>query len=334
MTTGDAASLEAMPPDAGPGAEIARLRAENRELRARLAELPEPDGDLVRELPGTRPSPSLWETTRVPREAGFGHIRNRRRHLLKYIAPGAAGLEIGPYCSPTVLKSESDILYLDCASQAELEADRARAPETQEGEIAPVDLVVRGEDYRAAVDRPLDYIVANHVMEHVANIVLWLERLGAMLRSGGILFIAIPDKKYNFDRSRSNTDLSHLLADYFRGVTEIDREHCLDVSIYYDLSYINKSMALEERLDAETLRQEFAKPPHIGVHSHVFESETFLSRILVPLLATGLLEFDLLEYRTAPRNFREIIFVLAKRPPSVAVEPTRFYRLSPFARPG
>ncbi len=340
MTLGNAESLEAdaeasrEPASVDLHTELARLRAEIAELRARVAQLPEPDADLVREAPEFRPTPSLWETTPIPHDSDQGHVGNRRRYLLKYIAPEACGLEIGPYCSPTILKSEAEVLYLDYASQAELEAERARSPDPHAGEVAPVDFVVRGEDYRDAVDRPLDYIVANHVMEHVANIVLWLERLSAMLRPGGILFIAIPDKKYNFDRYRTNTDLSHLLADYFRGKTTIDQEHCLDVSIYYDLSYIGQSMALEDRLAAANIRRVFAEEPHIGVHSHVFESETFLSRILVPLLATGLLELDLLEYHTAAENFGEIIFILAKRPPTVTADPERFYTLSPYARPG
>ena len=64
-------------------------------------------------------------------------------------------------------------------------------------------------------------MIANHFLEHCQNpfgAPEYLARAGA----GGILYIAVPDKRFTFDKDRPVTTIEHLLehADY-RG--DVDR---------------------------------------------------------------------------------------------------------------
>lgn len=236
-------------------------------------------------------------------------LDKRRSHLFRHIAVARhRGLEIGPYLQPTVRKDEGDVRYLDFYSTEELAAfEQDRRPK---GTVIPtVDYVVKSDDYWRYVPDRFDYLIANHVIEHVDNPVQWVIDLARLLHPGGVLFLTVPDKKYNFDRYRADTTLSHLLADYFRGHGD-HREHGVDIGLCYDTSYVGKPMNLDETLDLARLRAAFDEQTHPGRHNHVFQSETFVPRILRPLQKLGLWQYELLEFGPAPDNHGEFYVVL------------------------
>jgi hypothetical protein len=123
--------------------------------------------------------------------------------------------------------------------------------------------------------------------------------LGTMLSDHGSLFLSLPDKKYTFDKYRPDTPLSHILFDYYTGVTEASREHVLETELYYDQAFIGQEMKIDERLDDARLRRSFNILLHPGIHCHVFQAETFPDKILKPLQRMGLIPFELIAYRGA-----------------------------------
>jgi SAM-dependent methyltransferase len=236
-------------------------------------------------------------------------VEKRRSCLMRHVRVASQrGLEIGPYLQPTVRKDEGDVKYLDFYSTEELTArERERRPAATV--IPTVDYVVKSDDYYRHVTEQFDYVIANHVIEHVDNPVQWVIDLARLLRPDGVLFLAVPDKKYNFDRYRTDTTLSHLLCDYFRGGGE-PREHGIDIQLHYDTAYVGKPIDLREKLDLARLRGAYDEKPHPGRHNHVFQSETFVGRILRPLQKLGLWKFKLLEFADAPSNHGEFYVVL------------------------
>jgi SAM-dependent methyltransferase len=70
-------------------------------------------------------------------------------------------------------------------------------------------------------DQFLDYVVASHVIEHVPDFVGWLDEVHATLRpasrdgsGSGVLRLAVPDKRYCFDRLRSTSVFCDLVEAY------------------------------------------------------------------------------------------------------------------------
>lgn len=243
-------------------------------------------------------------------------VEKRRRLLFRHIDVATwRGLEIGPFLQPTVRKDEGNVRYVDFYSAEEL-AQKEYERSGQRVSVPPVDFVVRTDDYYKHVPGTFDYVVANHVLEHVDNPVQWLIDLARMVRDDGVMFLAVPDKKYNFDRFRSDTPLSHLLADYFRGHGD-HREHGVDIGLFYDTTYVGKPIDVREKLDLARLRRVFAEESHPGRHNHVFQSETFESRVLRPLQFLGLWPYTLLDFGDAPSNHGEFHLVLQKRPEDV-----------------
>lgn len=229
----------------------------------------------------------------------FGLVQQNRRALLRAHCDIGKGrvLEVGPYDQPTVTKDEADVSYLDVQSREELV--RALDDPAVARRIPEVDLLYAGTDYAEAVEGKLDLLIANHVLEHVPNPIAWLRMITGVLAEGGVLFLSLPDKKFTFDRYRPDTPLSHILHDYYSGVTEVTREHVLEIELYYDMEFIGRDMDVASRLDDARLRRSFEIPLHPGIHCHVFQAETFCDKFLLPLQHMGLLPFDLVAFRGA-----------------------------------
>jgi SAM-dependent methyltransferase len=252
----------------------------------------------------------------------------RRGHLLRWTDLGGVGLEIGPYDQPTVFKSEADVRYLDWKTRDQLVAECAH-PDLVD-QIPPIDYVVASNDYARYVDNIFDYVVANHVLEHAPNLIRWLQDVGSMMKDGGILFLALPDKRFSFDRFRPDTALSHFLAEYVSEVEAIPIEHLIEVEIYYDMGFIGQPMLVNERLDWARIQRAVAAGTHVGIHSHVFRSSTILDKVLRPLQYMRLIPFRIEEFIPArAETGGEMIIVLRKAVAEVDMRNDNFYCADP-----
>jgi SAM-dependent methyltransferase len=128
----------------------------------------------------------------------------KRQQFTKYLT--GEGLEIGALNHPLTLPPTAKARYADVLSHDQIRAlyPGARLP----------DIVAVGERYPGVEDDSCNFIVANHVLEHVTDPITTLIEWHRMLCNGGILFMAIPDKRYMFDRDRARTSLEHLIADH------------------------------------------------------------------------------------------------------------------------
>ena len=247
----------------------------------------------------------------------------RRERLLKHIDLSGKGLEIGPYGYPTVFKSEANISYLDWKTRDQLVAEC-----TAQDEIASIpetDYLVASNDYRQYVPDTFDYIIANHVLEHVPDLIHWISNITAMLNPNGVLFLALPDKKFTFDKYRQNTTLSHILNDFYEGIQTISQEHLLEQVIYYDLTAIDQPMVISERLNRariEAILAEGIQPWMIGYHCHIFQSETVLDRLFKPLILMGYVNLDIIDFFPAEgTHYGEMMVILKKTWPRLTNNP-------------
>jgi len=124
--------------------------------------------------------------------------------------PRMRGLEIGPLARPRVKKADGQISYVDHCSTEELRraysANSLMRPHLDE--IVEVDYVIKdGSTLSEAIgtDGPFDYLIASHVLEHLANPIGWLQDVAKVLTAGGLVSLVIPDKRYCFDVNRAET---------------------------------------------------------------------------------------------------------------------------------
>jgi len=87
------------------------------------------------------------------------------------------------------------------------------------------DVLDDGESLSTIEPASQDFIVANHFLEHCENPIGTIENHLGKLRPGGILFYAVPDKRFTFDYPRDVTPLEHMISDYEHGPEGSRSEH-------------------------------------------------------------------------------------------------------------
>ena len=140
---------------------------------------------------------------------------NKRENLLGDLDLSAAvGIEIGALMSPLVTRAEGNIIYVDHADTETLRKKYAGHDGIDISRIVEVDAVWGSNTLQEAIgkDRKVDYVLASHVVEHVPDLLGWLEEIKSVLRPSGTLRLAIPDRRFTFDYLRQETRMSDILS--------------------------------------------------------------------------------------------------------------------------
>ena len=74
-------------------------------------------------------------------------------------------------------------------------------------------------------DSSQDFVIASHVLEHLAEPIGFIAEIHRVLRPGGTALILLPDRRLTKDRDRAPTSLEHLVSEYRAGVTTISEAH-------------------------------------------------------------------------------------------------------------
>lgn len=210
----------------------------------------------------------------------------------RYIA--GHGIEIGPGNSPIRLHSGISVKHVDMSPKDVLVGVHGFPDDWS----AP-DIVDDGEVLSSIDDYSLDFVIACHVLEHTQNPLKVLETWFTKLRTGGVLFVAIPDRRHSFDKQRKLTSFEHLLADYRHGPAGSEEEH-----LHEWITVVNKETD-EHAVAAQ--KSELRKIDY-RIHYHVWETNSFIEALV---RSNGLVaDFDI-EY--CGFNWMEAIAVLRKR---------------------
>ena len=141
----------------------------------------------------------------------------RREKLLIKIQPRLSkGLEIGPLDRPIVTKEMGKIFYVDHATTDEIKQKCKVWSDIDVNKIENVDYIwgeINLKDI-AKDNCPFDYVIASHVIEHVPDLIGWFKEVRSVLVSGGILSLAIPDKRFSFDYLRQISKPGEVLEAY------------------------------------------------------------------------------------------------------------------------
>ena len=245
---------------------------------------------VVRAVPWVEASFERWNFRRVILR---GETMNKRADLAARWVRGQ-GAEIGALHLPLRLPAGASVRYVDSLA---VEQARAHYPELQFLPLVPVSVVDDGEVLSQIPSESLDFLVANHVLEHCQNplgtLQLWLGKLC----SNGVLFCAVPDGRFTFDRERPVTTLEHLWRDFEDGPQGSYEEH---------LREWTRFIARPAAADFDESVAELRKSGY-SIHFHVWDFDA-LGAMLRSLIARDwTLQIEALE-----RNGDENVFVLRK----------------------
>ena len=153
---------------------------------------------------------------------------DRNSQLLAFIPAGGHGIEIGAWFAPLVPKRDGwRTLVLDVLPRDRLRAMALASPYPAAVAgvelIEEVDLLGSASELAGLCDAAgvppgsLDFVVSSHNFEHLPDPVRFLQGVERMLKPGGVLSMAIPDKRTCFDTLRPETSLGQLLEAHLLG---------------------------------------------------------------------------------------------------------------------
>jgi SAM-dependent methyltransferase len=213
------------------------------------------------------------------------------------------GIEIGPLHQPLAVPPTARVRYVDRFGVEQL---REHYPELSGAELVEPDIIDDGEKLALISDASLDFVIANHFIEHCENTIAALEAHVRVLKPGGILYLAVPDKRETFDIDRPVTPLEHVVRDFVAGPGWAREAH-----------YEEWSELVEKALDPRRRARELMDGSY-SIHFHVWTPEAFLELLLH---CTRELSFAF-EIEAFQRNGFEFIALLRKTEREAEVDPS------------
>jgi len=227
-------------------------------------------------------------------------------------------LEIGALNHP--LLPSNNVKYLDWFSTEELtEMYPHRAKNIQ-----PIDYVVKTLNFSEHVKDKFDLAIACHVIEHIPNMILWLQNMQEIIKPNGYVFLVIPHKKYTFDHLRPLTKLAELLDRFERNVQQPEIKDVFEQKYYY--RPIKQSdgwnpKILKERIKKNSYPNAVAawndakirinKNGYVDVHCNVLTQNSFV-KIINELRTAKLTKLKPVYKQDVIRGFKEFYIILQK----------------------
>jgi len=227
------------------------------------------------------------------------------------------GLEIGALNTPLVRPSEGNIFFVDHADTKALRDKYAWDPTIKSEDIVDVGAVWGSQTLQECigVDRKVDYVVASHVIEHVPDLITWLSEIHSILRPGGSLRLAVPDRRYTFDYlrfesrihdvldaylRRARAPLPRMILEHFGMIREVDKVAAWNGPL--DVASLKPYNSIRNGL--EVARQVLAGDLYYDAHCWVFTPVSFAD-LCAEMADLDLLGFACDYFFETPRNVFE-----------------------------
>lgn len=189
-------------------------------------------------------------------------LKIRDRFASKYLS--GRGIELGAQQVPTKVGANCSVEYVDVIPNEVLVSRYSLPPE----QLVPLAHVIDGNDLSVYADDELDFVIANHVLEHfddpVSGLCEWLR----ILKIGGRIFLTLPNFRCNcYDFERVPARREHLELDYRdpKGRPARNFEH-----------YVEIATTLYQSADADAMRQlaQHWTDTDNRQHYHVYDQTT------------------------------------------------------------
>ena len=249
----------------------------------------------------------------------------RKEFMLDGINLSEKGLEIGPSFSPLCPKKEGYRIKIIDHMNREMLIEKYKDNINVNkflSNIEEVDYVWNGEPYEELVgaNNKFSYIIASHVIEHSVDLLNFLNGCTNILIDGGVISLAIPDKRFTFDCFREitsirevinnnlvNCDKKHSLGTYIDNVlnTTVDQ----DGGTYVAYGSINRTDRLHviDKIDKfQVYENKYNNSTHLDVHGWIFTPNSF-SLLIYELNLLNLINLKIKKMYKVPNSIEFLV---------------------------
>jgi len=110
------------------------------------------------------------------------------------------------------------------------------------------------------------FLIASHILEHIANPLLALKEWKRLIKSNGIILLILPWKNNTFDHKRNVTTFEHLLEHYINNTDEHDLSHLDEILKLHDLAMDPPAGNIAQFAERSKKNYE-----NRALHQHVFD---------------------------------------------------------------
>lgn len=213
-------------------------------------------------------SSEINSDSREAAAGGFDRKRVADRFLL------GSGIEIGGLQRPLMVGKNAQVKYVDRMPVNEL---RRHYPELASVPLVEVDIIDDGERLATIKDLSQDFVIANHFIEHCQNPILAFSNMLRVLKNGGVIYLAIPDKRFTFDRHRPDTPIDHLVKDYEEGPEWSKSQHYVEWSRY--VNHLREDVEVLARAQ-QLMRMDYSIHFHVWSQASMWQFFWMLGRIM------------------------------------------------------
>lgn len=147
-----------------------------------------------------------------------------------------------------------------------------------------------------------DFVVASHLLEHLAQPFKMLDEIWRVLKPNGLAIIFLPDRRRTFDRKRACQSFEHFFDEYNNGSSQVDTDDLRD----YLLKVENYSLI---DIDSDYVRFHLAR----SIHVHAWTDNEFI-KVFSKMERFSKFKFEIIDAvsSTMNINFEEFGFVMRK----------------------
>jgi SAM-dependent methyltransferase len=272
---------------------------------------------------------------------------DRREQLLKHITKWQKGIEIGPWFAPLAPKREGyNCLSFDVFDTETLKKNAEDDPlldNSGVSSIETVDIVGSSTEILDVIAArgelgTFDYIISSHNFEHLPNPIKFLQGCEKVLKVGGYLLMAVPDKRACFDYFRPTSTFGSWLEAYtgnfirptagqgfeqasFRCKYSDSDEECYSFPLTKNPSKISLDVNLKNHFDIYMRRKGGEEDKYYDTHCWTFTPSSFYS-MLLDCIFLKLIKFNVKEIT---ENNGNEFYVRLRREESEPLEESGFY---------
>jgi predicted SAM-dependent methyltransferase len=199
---------------------------------------------------------------------GHAALRATPRGLLTRFLAGS-GVELGPGHHPMPIPFPgASVRYVD---RWQPEENLALFTNLEAGATFPKPDIVANLDVdrlSAIADQSQDFVIASHILEHLADPLTQIEEIHRVLKPGAVVLVFLPDRRHTFDRKRSATPLAHLIAEHRDRVAIVSDAHIED--------YLRMTDVWDPAWTKEQVSEQLELNRQRSIHVHCWSENEFL----------------------------------------------------------
>ena len=242
-----------------------------------------------------------------------------------------------------ITKSEGRILYVDHTDTETLRKKYIGHSDVDLEQLVEVDAIWGENTLQEAVgsDIKADYIIASHVIEHVPDLITWLQELRSVLRDAGYVRLVIPDRRYSFDYLRKETIFAAVMRAYLVRARVPQPQEVIDHVT--NVVALDCGQAWSGPIDPAALRHLHTFEQAMGVAKDVIENGTYhdvhcwvftphsFALLMSQIAECGLIDFTCDEFYDTELN--QLEFIVSMQPSSDRQSIVQsWYRMADAAR--